>query len=63
MSAAGEAKITFRSSFTDDALSRNAALRLAELIADLRSEVYGDTGSVSVRTTRGTVLVTLAWYR
>ncbi|WP_329447722.1 hypothetical protein OG906_33145 [Streptomyces sp. NBC_01426] len=61
VSAAGEARITFVSYFTDDALSRNAALRLARLFADWRREVYGDTGKVSVRTTEGTVLVTSAW--
>lgn len=61
VSAAGEASITFSSYFTDDALSRDAALRLARLFADWRREVYGDTGKVSVRTTVGTVLVTLTW--
>ncbi|MET9609337.1 hypothetical protein ABZZ17_30460 [Streptomyces sp. NPDC006512] len=59
--AVGEARITFYSDFTDDALSHGAALRLAGLFADWRREVYGDTGSVSVRTTEGTVLVTLPW--
>ncbi|GAA3271570.1 hypothetical protein GCM10010493_55980 [Streptomyces lavendulae subsp. grasserius] len=61
VSAAGEARITFFSYFTDDALSRNAALRLARLFADWRREIYGDAGKVSVRTTEGTVLVTLTW--
>ncbi|MFF3430580.1 hypothetical protein ACFYW3_28560, partial [Streptomyces sp. NPDC002602] len=61
VSAAGEARITFVSYFTDDALSRDAALRLARLFADWRREVYGDTGRVTVRTTEGTVLVTLTW--
>ncbi|MER6390645.1 hypothetical protein ABT236_19560 [Streptomyces sp. NPDC001523] len=61
VSSAGEARITFSSYFTDDALSRDAALRLARLFADWRREVYGDTGKVSVRTTEGTVLVTSTW--
>ncbi|MFE2853645.1 hypothetical protein ACFXJO_21250 [Streptomyces lavendulae] len=59
--ATGEARITFFSYFTDDSLSRNAALRLARLFTDWRREIYGDTGKVSVRTTEGTVLVTLNW--
>ncbi|MEV6575408.1 hypothetical protein [Streptomyces sp. NPDC051577] len=61
VSAAGEARITFVSYFTDDALSRDAALRLGRLFIDWRREVYGDAGSVAVRTTEGTVLVTLTW--
>ncbi|ATZ29222.1 hypothetical protein SLAV_37285 [Streptomyces lavendulae subsp. lavendulae] len=61
VNTAGEARITFFSYFTDDALSRNAALRLARLFADWRREIYGDAGRVSVRSTEGTVLVTLNW--
>ncbi|MFJ4317022.1 hypothetical protein ACIP46_17345 [Streptomyces lavendulae] len=61
VNTAGEARITFFSYFTDDALSRNAALRLARLFADWRREIYGDAGRVSVRSTEGTVLATLTW--
>lgn len=61
VSTVGEARITFRSSFTDDTRSREAALRLARLFTDWRHEVYGDMGTLSVGTTRGTALITQAW--
>uniref|UniRef100_A0AAU2K2V2 Lipoprotein n=1 Tax=Streptomyces sp. NBC_00049 TaxID=2903617 RepID=A0AAU2K2V2_9ACTN len=60
MRKVGEAKITFR---TDQVGKGQAevARRVAEMFAAWRHDVYGDTGTVIMRTSDGAVVVTEEW--
>ncbi|MFJ4775944.1 hypothetical protein [Streptomyces sp. NPDC088762] len=61
VSAAGEAKVTFSAANLTDEAHGQAARRLAELFTAWRHEVYGDGGTLTIRTTNGSVLVSRPW--
>ncbi|MBT2478959.1 hypothetical protein [Streptomyces sp. ISL-94] len=61
VSAIGEAKTTFYVGLTDAARRDEAARRLAELFTAWRHEVYGDKGTVTIRTPDGSVVLTQQW--
>ncbi|MET9958427.1 hypothetical protein ABZ128_04955 [Streptomyces sp. NPDC006326] len=57
---AGEAVVTFRTGSVGKGLGEDAR-RVAQVFAAWRQQVYGDKGTVSVRTTGGEVVTTAPW--